>query len=317
MLADPGLDGGYDEFDDVGHSFSDPEDMPRHPDNSSPAQPDHDENSSVGLKDAGTVNSCLFDVFPGIAEQLDCKAVWWDALSIPSESKVCALIRITITHNNAIDLYNFAINGFSALGDKPLAVTSKLVGRMRLGVLYGGIRNFTKRKDLDKNALDGFQRLLDQSRKEPLGGHFNNFEGTLEKNLLEAQLELALLKLFELKREKNYGSDFKTDIKTVRLKIQEARSSLVKLLGESHMLTLEAYTALGELYLDCHGDTKPGQRPAEGEKILVVVLKNYGPHGKAKLALGHPKKVHMMDSLINHYDRIGLELKVNKMNSQL
>ncbi|KAL7956781.1 hypothetical protein V8C34DRAFT_325910 [Trichoderma compactum] len=45
------------------------------------------DGTGVGVQDAGTVNSCLFDFFTEIAKDLECKAVWWDAISIPSERK--------------------------------------------------------------------------------------------------------------------------------------------------------------------------------------------------------------------------------------
>ncbi|GAB1314546.1 hypothetical protein MFIFM68171_04756 [Madurella fahalii] len=45
------------------------------------------DDTGVGVKDPGTVNACLFKFFAGIAHELGCKAVWWDALSIPYEPK--------------------------------------------------------------------------------------------------------------------------------------------------------------------------------------------------------------------------------------
>ncbi|KAL7928854.1 hypothetical protein V8C35DRAFT_332409 [Trichoderma chlorosporum] len=45
------------------------------------------DGTGVGVKDSGTVNSCLFDFFTEIAEDMKCKAVWWDAISIPLERK--------------------------------------------------------------------------------------------------------------------------------------------------------------------------------------------------------------------------------------
>lgn len=45
------------------------------------------DGTGVGVKNAGTVNKCLFRFFEGIAAELKCKAVWWDAISIPKEPK--------------------------------------------------------------------------------------------------------------------------------------------------------------------------------------------------------------------------------------
>jgi tetratricopeptide (TPR) repeat protein len=44
------------------------------------------DGTGVGAKNPGSVNRCLFEFFAGIATRLDCKAVWWDALSIPQEA---------------------------------------------------------------------------------------------------------------------------------------------------------------------------------------------------------------------------------------
>ncbi|KAK4224278.1 hypothetical protein QBC38DRAFT_515408 [Podospora fimiseda] len=45
------------------------------------------DGTGIGLQDAGTVNSCLFDYFADIAAKLDCRGIWWDALSIPVQPK--------------------------------------------------------------------------------------------------------------------------------------------------------------------------------------------------------------------------------------
>ena len=45
------------------------------------------DGTGVGVKNAGTVNKCLFRFFEDIATELKCKAVWWDAISIPKEPK--------------------------------------------------------------------------------------------------------------------------------------------------------------------------------------------------------------------------------------
>ncbi|GAB1319240.1 hypothetical protein MFIFM68171_09450 [Madurella fahalii] len=45
------------------------------------------DGTGVGVKNAGTVNKCLFNFFESIAKKLGCKAIWWDAISIPKEPK--------------------------------------------------------------------------------------------------------------------------------------------------------------------------------------------------------------------------------------
>ncbi|GAB1316311.1 hypothetical protein MFIFM68171_06521 [Madurella fahalii] len=48
------------------------------------------DGTGVGLQPPGTVNECLFNYFADIAEELNCKAIWWDAISIPAEPKARA-----------------------------------------------------------------------------------------------------------------------------------------------------------------------------------------------------------------------------------
>ncbi|KAG8668363.1 hypothetical protein FPOAC1_007742 [Fusarium poae] len=45
------------------------------------------DGTGVGVKNAGTVNKCLYDFFEQTAIRLDCGALWWDAISIPQELK--------------------------------------------------------------------------------------------------------------------------------------------------------------------------------------------------------------------------------------
>lgn len=224
-------------------------------------------------------------------------------------ANVSALIRTTVTRNTAMDHYERAIDGFSFWEETPqlstselvACVTSKLVACMRLGALHGEICNFETGRQWIKHAHSEFELLVNT----PPHDEFIAIRGSLDKSRLEADLKLALLDLNEYKREKNH-----TDaIKEVRKKIQGIHKELVEKLGEFDTLTLEAYTALGELFLEGHGGSKPQHSPETGEQMLVEVLKQYEPDGNAKLALGHPKKVRIMDSLISYYDRIGVQNK--------
>ncbi|CAG1979866.1 unnamed protein product [Fusarium graminearum] len=45
------------------------------------------DGTGVGVKDAGTVNTCLYEFFAGITAKLGCNSLWWDAISIPQEIK--------------------------------------------------------------------------------------------------------------------------------------------------------------------------------------------------------------------------------------
>lgn len=61
------------------------------------------DGTGIGLKNPGTVNRCLFDYFARIAERLDCKGMWWDTLSIPTDPKARskALNRMNASYKNA------------------------------------------------------------------------------------------------------------------------------------------------------------------------------------------------------------------------
>lgn len=43
------------------------------------------DGTGVGLKGVGHVNKCLFDFFGHWATELGCKAIWWDAICIPTD----------------------------------------------------------------------------------------------------------------------------------------------------------------------------------------------------------------------------------------
>ena len=48
------------------------------------------DGTGAGLQKAGTVNRCLFKYFTDIAKRLGCEAVWWDAVSVPTEKSARA-----------------------------------------------------------------------------------------------------------------------------------------------------------------------------------------------------------------------------------
>ena len=45
------------------------------------------DGTGGGVQGQGHVNSCLFNYFKKIAEELKCKAIWWDTISIPTDRK--------------------------------------------------------------------------------------------------------------------------------------------------------------------------------------------------------------------------------------
>ncbi|RGP77370.1 kinesin light chain [Fusarium longipes] len=53
------------------------------------------------VKDAGSVNRCLYEFFEQIAIRLGCKALWWDAISIPQELKARSKAMQTMHSNYA------------------------------------------------------------------------------------------------------------------------------------------------------------------------------------------------------------------------
>ncbi|KAF7931787.1 uncharacterized protein EAE98_004523 [Botrytis deweyae] len=57
------------------------------------------DGTGVGVKDAGSVNSCLFKYFASIATDLKCKGIWWDALSIPYDPKARSKA-LSVMHSN-------------------------------------------------------------------------------------------------------------------------------------------------------------------------------------------------------------------------
>ncbi|CCC05557.1 hypothetical protein SMACR_09543 [Sordaria macrospora] len=260
-------------------------------------------------------------------------------------AKVCARIPTTIVRKQAIDLYNRVIKDFSALEDEPLVVIGKSIALIRLGALYGEMREFGKGRDLIEDALKILEERVIESGDTSPDNQFRTVQGSIKESLLEGKLKLVHLKLSEHQREENHTGNIEAD----RLAVQNTHEELVTTLGEicqidtntlnqqdrrfdmvtvldqladvgSHriyMLTLEAYTALGELYMADHADSKLEHSPAQGALILTKVLKNYGLHGRAKLATGHPKKVHIIARLIAYYERKGLDRMASELNLEL
>jgi hypothetical protein len=84
------------------------------------------DGTGVGVKTAGSVNSCLFDFFADLAKNLGCTAVWWDALSIPTEPKArskafnkmhanYANAKYTVVHDNYLLDFEWKDNGSPCL----------------------------------------------------------------------------------------------------------------------------------------------------------------------------------------------------------
>lgn len=129
------------------------------------------DGTGVGAKDPGSVNKCLFEFFAGLAKRLDCKAVWWDALSIPQEpnarSKALnkmhwnyAHAKYTIVHDNYLLNFEWRDDGSPCLA---LVLSSwftrgwtalELFMSNRVAVLFKNPKGGKPLiKDLDKDIL--------------------------------------------------------------------------------------------------------------------------------------------------------------------
>ncbi|KAF4944249.1 hypothetical protein FGADI_12825 [Fusarium gaditjirri] len=84
------------------------------------------DGTGVGVKPAGSVNTCLYDFFAGLALRLGCKALWWDAISIPQEFKArhkalntmhmnYALAKYTVVHDTYLMNFPWSDDGSPCL----------------------------------------------------------------------------------------------------------------------------------------------------------------------------------------------------------
>jgi tetratricopeptide (TPR) repeat protein len=130
------------------------------------------DGTGVGVKNAGCVNKCLFDFFAEVAKALNCTGIWWDALSIPQESKARskALNRMhanyanaatTVVHDNYLINFEWRDDGSPCLA---LVLSTwftrgwtalELIMSKRVKVLFKDPKGGTMPliKDLDKDVL--------------------------------------------------------------------------------------------------------------------------------------------------------------------
>ena len=45
------------------------------------------DGTGIGVQEQGRVNRCLFEFFIQLCDEMGCKAIWWDTISLPSERK--------------------------------------------------------------------------------------------------------------------------------------------------------------------------------------------------------------------------------------
>ena len=72
------------------------------------------DGTGGGVQGEGLVNQCLFKYFKGIAEDLGCKAIWWDTISIPAE-RVARQKAISRMHENFREASHTIIHDESVL----------------------------------------------------------------------------------------------------------------------------------------------------------------------------------------------------------
>ncbi|KAF3138566.1 hypothetical protein TWF703_004614 [Orbilia oligospora] len=72
------------------------------------------DGTGIGLEPAGRVNACLFEYFARMARALECKGIWWDTISIPTDPKLRSKA-INEMHNN------YSNAQFTVLHDRYLA----------------------------------------------------------------------------------------------------------------------------------------------------------------------------------------------------
>ncbi|GAB1314545.1 hypothetical protein MFIFM68171_04755 [Madurella fahalii] len=221
-------------------------------------------------------------------------------------AKVCALLWDPKNRAEAMRKYQLAENGFRSTSQTESF--HLLDAQLSLGSIYRKDRQFSNARANIQSALDGFNRLHQSSGQ------------TTEKNeakakcaaakYFEAKLRLGQLKLDEYKGEKGGGSETYNqncgfvdsgDEESAENLVAEARAGLMALLGENDMLTLEASTILGELYLDMGEDAGEEDLCEKGETILRDVLECYD--AEVKVSPGHPKKIWIMNRLIECFDK--------------
>ncbi|PSN67166.1 hypothetical protein BS50DRAFT_621239 [Corynespora cassiicola Philippines] len=84
------------------------------------------DGTGAGVEQDGHMNSCLFRYFSDIAIRLQCKGIWWDAISVPTERKLRAqtirkmhlnysLARYTVVHDEYLVRFPWANDGTPCL----------------------------------------------------------------------------------------------------------------------------------------------------------------------------------------------------------
>ncbi|KAH8594170.1 hypothetical protein B0O99DRAFT_514391, partial [Bisporella sp. PMI_857] len=218
------------------------------------------DGTGVGVKNAGCVNECLFDYFAQVAERLKCTGIWWDALSIPQESKArskalnkmhsnYANAKTTVVHDNYLVNFEWKDDGSPCLA---LVLSSWFTrGWTALELIMSG-----KVQVLFKDPNGGSKPLIKDLDTEVLatepGGHtrahwlISGFIRRLRKPIDELGDLLAILKA----RSTSWARD-RTIIAALLLNVPDCDFTRVE--GE---ITRHILTHLGYIPFEClfHGN---------------------------------------------------------------
>ncbi|KAI1439459.1 hypothetical protein F5Y02DRAFT_405724 [Annulohypoxylon stygium] len=84
------------------------------------------DGTGVGMRSPGVVNTCLFEYFANLAQQVSCNGIWWDAISIPTERRARAIAmdkmlenyekaKVTIVHDQDLADFEWKDDGSPAV----------------------------------------------------------------------------------------------------------------------------------------------------------------------------------------------------------
>ncbi|KAL8339741.1 hypothetical protein RB601_006043 [Gaeumannomyces tritici] len=195
-------------------------------------------------------------------------------------AKACSVFRDAENKKIAEKMYKLAERGLNAASKE--RSFHGLDAKLRLGAFYLEQGKLDEAEGPIRDAQAGFRELKRASATANEGPRL------AEVKYLEAKL--ALGRLAQLARRK--GREERRGESPQEL-IEDARWRLERLLGETDVLTLEASTVLGELYLEM-----PKERH-RGNEMLCSVLQSYerGP----EVPRGHPKRARIMETLIEYF----------------
>ncbi|KAH6640307.1 hypothetical protein F5144DRAFT_544516 [Chaetomium tenue] len=234
-------------------------------------------------------------------------------------AQVSAVFRDWENKSKAGYLFRLAVRGFESAGQAESL--SGLEAKLNLGRFYQEQRKFKPAKTSIEEARAGF-RQLSAAKVNGIMGNRNSLDA--EVKCAEADLAFGQLILGKKQNRRDHArsriddedvdlggsNDEENDIDGFAL-IKSSCKRLEELLGKVAPLTLEASTTLGELYLQYANHADSGQ----GEEILTSVLNSYTYD--TNMPPGHPKKLRVMEILVDLYSRQGEIDKMDVMKTRL